>query len=91
MILVIDKNTVCRTVEIFELTVAHGPEEQDQPGTAQKQRDRDEEDQHVQGAFLMRASRREFPTTTNELSDMAMAAIRGVTRPASASGTATTL
>ena len=34
--LVIDKNAVCRTVEILELAVAHGPEKQDKPGATQK-------------------------------------------------------
>ncbi len=89
--LVIDKDAVCRTVEILELAVAHGPEKQDKPGATQKQRDRNKEDQDVHVACLTRASLSELPTTTSELRDMATAATSGVTKPASASGTASTL
>ena len=91
LIFLVDKYAVGRTFEILELTIAHCPEKQDKPGTTQKQRDRDKKDQDVHGACLTRASLRELPTTTRELRDMATAATSGVTKPASASGTASTL
>ena len=91
LVFLVDKYAVGRAIEILELAVPHGPVKQDKPRATQKQRDRNEEDQDVHGECLTRASLRELLTTTKELRDMAMAATSGVTRPASASGTASTL
>ena len=62
------------------------PEEPTEPKQPEAQRNGDEEGQPGHCAALPRRS--ELPTTTSELSDMATAAISGVTRPEIASGTA---
>ena len=67
----------------------HGPEERGETEHSKAQRNRDQEGEAAHCAAL--ASLSELPTTTSELSDIATAAIKGVTRPASASGTAKTL
>src|SRR5690606_30631798 len=60
-----------------------------QPQRAHAQRDGYQQGKAAHLAALARRS--ELATTTSELRDMAIAAISGVTSPASASGTATTL
>ena len=75
--ILVDQDAIGRAVEIFELTIAHRPEEHDQPQATHGQRNWDQKDQSAQRAAA--ASRSELPTTTTELSDIAAAAISGVT------------
>ena len=88
-LIVIDQDALSSAVEVFELALAHRPEERREAEQAHAQRDRDEEGETAHLVALARRS--EFPTTTSELSDIATAAISGVTSPASAIGRATTL
>ncbi len=88
-ILVIDQDPPSSSVEIFELAVSHRPEEECKTQRPHAKRDRDQESQDAH--CVNRARRNELATTTTELSDMAMAAIMGVTNPASANGTARAL
>lgn len=87
--LVVDQDTVRRAFEVVELPVAHGPEEHREAPKTQRERNGNEETETSHPVTL--AKRSEFATTTSELSDIASAAINGVTIPASASGTAITL
>ena len=86
IILVVDKDPLGRPVEIVELTLAHRPEKRRKPQRSKAQGDGYQKCQT--GHCLAFPKRSEFPTTTMELSDMAIAAINGVTNPASAIGTA---
>ena len=85
----VDQDAVGGAFGVVELAMAQGPEERDEPGEAEAERDRYQEEQAVHLTAL--ASRRELATTISELADIAAAAISGVSRPASASGTARTL
>ena len=87
--LVVEQHALGGAFQVIELTAPRRPEKACQAEQSQPQSDRDEEDEAVQRA--PRARRRELPTTMRELSDIATAAINGVTSPATASGTATTL
>lgn len=76
---------------IVELMRPQGPDEGRQARRAQAQRNWDKHEQNLHEASSQSRNRRAFSVTETELSDMAKAAIRGVTKPATASGTATTL
>ncbi len=89
VILIVDQDAVGRTIEIFELPVAHSPEKHRQTEYTEAKSNGDKEEKPGHRVDL--ASRSELATTTSELSDIAIAAIRGVTSPARASGTARTL
>ena len=75
-----------RAVQVLELVGAQGPEEGREAGAAEQQGDRNQDHQAVHDAA--ERSRSELATTMIEEQDMAMAAIIGVTKPASASGIA---
>ena len=65
------------SVEIVELSVAHGPKEGGEAKTSHHQGEGNEDQQPRHRAA--RASRSELAITTNELADIASAAISGVT------------
>jgi hypothetical protein len=71
-------------VGVVELVVAEHPQEAEERDGAEHERGGDQDDADVQRPGPRRSA---FSATVSELSDMAIAAISGVTRPASASGT----
>jgi len=77
-------------VEIVELAGAHRPKEGAKPGQAEEQRRRYEDEEAVHGVRA-RPSRIALAITISDDVDMAMAARSGVTKPATASGTAARL
>ena len=82
----VQQDAVRRAVEVLELVRPQGPEKRREAAGAQQQRDGNEDRQPVHAAADR--SRMELATTMIEEQDMAMAAIIGVTKPASASGMA---
>ena len=78
-----------RAVKIIELTGTQRPQKLTEAGQTERERYRDQKDQPVHRAALPRRS--ELAITTSELSDIESAAIIGVTNPAMAKGTASTL
>ena len=84
---VIHQDAVRRPVEIFVLARFHGPQEGDEPQKAHRQRDRYQPEKRRH----LRASLKALSVTMIEDADMAIAAIRGVTNPNTASGTASML
>jgi hypothetical protein len=80
-------------LEIVELAGPQGPQEACQPEATEAEGDRHEprECSHFSVPFFRCASRKALAVTASEDADMAIAAIRGVTRPATASGTNTRL
>lgn len=89
IVLVIEQDPHCRSVGIVELAVAQCPLEGDKPEQAHAERYGYEHGET--GHFADPTSRSELTTTISDDSDMATAAISGVTSPAIASGTASTL
>lgn len=86
-IVIVVQDALGRAVEILELSRAQGPEEGRETDEAQQQRRRDEQQQAAHEALRSSARRSALQTTTSDELDMATAAISGVTRPATASGT----
>jgi len=95
-----------RAVEVVVLVIAQGPEEAEEPDQAEKQSQRNEIDQHrhaatsagdgvgraVDGVRNARGrARTALTVTVTDETDMATAAISGVTTPNTASGTAAAL
>ncbi len=90
-----------RSLEILELAGAQGPQEGAEAQEPEEQRGWNEPDQRHHGALSTFAaglsesrivrSRKAFPVTATDDSDMASAASNGVTSPAMASGTNTAL
>ena len=81
------------TIQVLELSGAQGPDKGDKAGTSQGERGRNEpgEGGHVRSSSFAVRSRTALRVTAMEEPDMAMAAIKGVTKPAIASGTQTAL
>src|SRR5690606_15825119 len=77
-------------VQVLELALAHRPAEGPDGHAEQDQADRDQEQEDVHAASG-RARRRALRVTASEDSAMPSAATHGVTRPAAARGTASTL
>ena len=75
-------------LRVVVLVGLHRVDEEGKPGTSEQQRDGDKEDENVHGGYLSLSA---LSDTVIELADMAKAAISGVARPATASGTATIL
>jgi hypothetical protein len=82
-----------RIVQVVELPVLHGLQEEDEEHGRECDRDRDEEDERVHAADLRTAaSTRDAPhTTIADESGMSTAATSGFTHPAAAAVTAVTL
>ncbi|SFB00675.1 hypothetical protein SAMN05421688_2311 [Poseidonocella pacifica] len=74
--------------EIIVLTCAEGVEKRNQPCSAEAKRNGDQQDEYV---HVRPPSLSALSDTVMELADMASAAINGVAKPATASGTASTL
>ena len=103
MALVIVENPLAGAVEIIVLTRLEAPEERPQGADTHHQGDRNQKEQarHARAFCNSRVdsgwparrnlSRSALPTTTNDEADIAIAARRGVTCPATASGTASAL
>src|SRR5690606_3510671 len=89
VVLVVEQDPIGRAFRIVELAMAQRPEERGKPGEAEAERNRYQEQQAAHLTAL--ASRNDWATTTSDLADVAAAAISGVSRPATASGTANTL
>jgi haloacetate dehalogenase len=87
---VVEQDAVCGAIEVLELAILERPQERAQPEQTQKQRGRYQIEETGHGARLRwcKASRMAFSVTTSEDADIAAAAINGVTRPATASGSA---
>lgn len=85
----VDQDPKGGTVEVVELATRGCPEEGRKPGQTEQQRHGYEDGDDAHRADLTR--RRAFATTRIDEPDIASAAISGVTRPATASGTASTL
>lgn len=75
-----------RALKILELPGPQRPEKGDQPARSEQQRNRNQDGEPVHDAAERR--RKELQTTTIDEQDIAIAAISGVTSPASASGMA---
>lgn len=88
-VVLVDEDARRSPIRIVELAVTQCPEERSEAGQAKQQRDGDKNQQPGHRAALAR--RNELAITITELIDMAAAAISGVTMPAIASGTASTL
>src|SRR5690606_4849835 len=88
-VLVIDQDAIGGAFGIVELAIAQRPEKGRQPRQSQPQGNGYQEQQAVH--LTARARRSELAMTTSELADIAAAAINGVSIPASARGTASTL
>ena len=104
--IIVRKHAKRCALQIVELSVANRPDEREQPGQAQTQRQRHEIDEDVHGrtatargtsfdaataARGIRRSRKALSVTRIEEPDIAAAAINGVTKPAIATGTAIAL
>ncbi len=88
-ILMIDEDPQSRAIRIIELPAPQRPEKRRQSRQTERQGNGDEQEEPVH--WTAQRSRSEFATTMSELEDMASAAMRGVTKPPIASGTAKTL
>ena len=82
-----------RVVEVIELALLYGPQEEQGEHASQDQGNRQEEDDGVHASpFFTRRSTRSAPQMTSPLeSGMSSAATSGLTNPAAAAETATTL
>ena len=104
--IVVREHTNSGTFKIVELPVADRPDEREQAGQAQAERQRHEIDEDVHGRTAMacgtsfaaaaaargiRRSRKALSVTRIEEPDIAAAATNGVTKPAIATGTAIAL
>lgn len=85
---IIAQDPVCGPIEIIELTALERPHEGCQPDKAQKQGSGNEVDQNAHVRPPARRARSALSVTMIEDPDMASAAISGVTKPATAIGTA---
>ncbi len=85
MFVIVEQDALGGAVRVVELAVPERPEEGREPEEAQKKRGRD---QVEQPGHRPRPSRRALPTTSSDEPDMQTAAIRGVARPSTATGTA---
>ena len=85
----IDQDALGRAVEVIVLTAVHRPQEPGQAEQSHDQRGRYEDRKTGHSAAFRK--RREFPTTSNDDSDIASAATSGVAKPAIATGTAKAL
>jgi len=92
-VLVVEQDPVGGAVEVVVLAGAQAPNEGGEAEPAQEQGKRDQVEQVGHGAAVGggRESRSALPTTRRDEVDMATAAKSGVTRPATASGTANAL
>ncbi len=91
LVLILQKDSRRSAFEILILIAAQGPKKRPKTERAQNQGGRNQNEQGIHQAFPCRISRRALSVTRIDEPDMAMAAIRGVTRPAAARGTAQTL
>jgi len=93
LLIVVGQDPVGGPVEVVVLAGAQAPNEGGEAEPAQEQGKRDQVEQVGHGAAVGggRESRSALPTTRRDEVDMATAARSGVTRPATASGTANTL
>lgn len=87
---ILEQDAVSGPVEVVELTRFQSPEKREQAEKSEQESGRDQEQQNIHRP-QPRFSRSEFVVTRSEDADMAMAAPRGVTSPAIASGTVTAL
>ena len=90
--LLILQDSPSRPLEVFKLPGVEGPQKCGQPRQAKQQRTGDEPGQsrHGNDTFFVR-SLSALAVTANDETDMAIAANKGVTCPATASGTKTKL
>jgi len=91
---VIDQNSLRRTVQIIVLPGPDGPDERGQSDRAENKRCRDQDQQDIHDSVSearCRCRRNAFSVTSNDDDDMATAATSGVTNPAIANGTAMAL
>ena len=91
--LIIQDRAPRRTFEIVILPAFQGPEEPKQTDQPKPQRQRHENDEHLHHDLpcATRRARSAFSITSREEPDIAAAAIRGVTTPLMAMGTANRL
>ena len=87
---VIAKDAMRVAVRVIILPVPERPEKGNEPESAEKQRNRDQDDQHFHGPGPY-FSRSALSDTVIEDVDIARAAIKGVAKPRRATGTATAL
>ncbi len=88
LVIIFRQNPPRVAFQIFVLIVAQAPQERGKASTTQDQRHRDQKNENV---HTLPFSRRAFSNTVIEDADMAIEAISGVAKPASAIGTAMTL
>ena len=85
----VDQNSLSGSIQIIELARFQGPKKACESQQAKEQCSGDKKYQHAHDRIQLR--RRALSVTSSEEDDMATAAIRGVTRPHTASGTAARL
>lgn len=89
-VVVLEQDAVRRAVQVVELARLQGPKEGGETDQAEEQGDGDEIEQDGHARFP-RLRRKALVITTMDDVDMATAAIKGVTKPAMASGMVTAL
>lgn len=91
--ILVEQDAFGSTIEVFVLAAAQGPHEGHQASDAEDQGDRHQVEKvgHRAVARWPRGNLRALPITAIEEPDMAIAATRGVTKPAIAIGTASRL
>lgn len=82
---IVEQDPIGRPVQILELPGPQGPQESDQPKRTENQGDWNQH-QQIAHQILPRESLSALVMTTTEEVDMEIAAIKGVTIPAMASG-----
>lgn len=93
VVVIVEQDALCRALEIVILPAPQRPEKTGEPEKAEDKGGGHEENEdiHLLPFALPRFSRSEFSVTVIEELDIATAATSGVTKPATASGTATAL
>lgn len=93
VVVIVEQDAFRRALEVVILAAPQRPEKPGEPEKTEDKGGGDEKDEdiHLLPFVLPRFSRSEFSVTVIEELDIATAATSGVTKPATASGTATAL
>lgn len=89
--IVVRENAQRGAADIVILPAAHRPEKREEAGKSETERHRHKINQHVHRRAPPLPARKAFSVTSMDEPDIASAAIKGVTIPAMAIGTATAL
>lgn len=89
--IIVRQNARGVAVRVVELAGSKRPKERGKAGTAEQQRNRQQENERAHAGASVRDRRKAFSVTMIDDPDIATAAISGVTRPAAANGVARAL